>query len=81
MWIAGVNGKPHVFFANFQGLTPHESAAQTPEHAAQIVYSGKGQLHFLPFLGNEKLEKGTWKDGKTIFVLPDIEKGAVAWID
>jgi len=79
--IAEVNGNPHVFFANFNGLRPHENAIQTPEHAAQIVYSGKGQLHFLPFLGKEQSKEGTWKDGKTTFVLPDIEKGAVAWVD
>ena len=52
--IARVNGKPHVFFANFAGLRGGVNPVQTPQTGVQVAISGaaKGRGFFLPFLGD-----------------------------
>ena len=51
--IAQVNGKTHVFFANFAGLQGGVNPIQSPQTGVQITVSGtqKGHGFFLPFLG------------------------------
>src|SRR6202453_1405116 len=79
--IASVDGKPHVFFANFGGLRAKENAVQTPENHAEIIVPGKARGHFLPFLGEETAITGRFENGSTHFDLPEITKGAVAWFE
>jgi hypothetical protein len=79
--IASVDGKPHVFFANFMGLRAKENAVQTPERHAEVTVPGKVRGHFLPFLGDETTITGRFEDGSTYFDLPEIAKGAVAWFE
>jgi hypothetical protein len=79
--IASVDGKPHVFFANFQGLRAKENAVQTPESHAEITVPGKVRGHFLPFLGDETTISGRFEGGSTHFDLPEIAKGAVVWFE
>ena len=79
--IASVDGKPHVFFANFQGLRSKENAVQTPEKHAEVTVPGKVQGHFLPFLGDEATIAGRFENGSTHFDLPEIAKGAVVWFE
>jgi hypothetical protein len=79
--IASVDGKPHVFFANFGGLHAKENAVQTPENHAEIIVPGKARGHFLPFLGEETAITGRFENGSTHFDLPEITKGAVAWFE
>jgi hypothetical protein len=79
--IASVDGKPHVFFANFGGLRAKENAVQTPENHAEIIVPGKARGHFLPFLGEETAITGRFENGSTHFALPEITKGAVAWFE
>jgi hypothetical protein len=76
-----VDGKPHVFFANFQGLRSKENAVQTPEKHAEVTVPGKVQGHFLPFLGDEATIAGRFENGSTHFDLPEIAKGAVVWFE
>ena len=79
--IASVDGRPHVFFANFMGLRAKENAVQTPEKHAEVTVKGKVRGHFLPFLGDETPITGRFENGSTHFDLPEISKGAVAWFE
>ena len=78
--IANVDGSLHVFFANFNGLRPGGNAIQTPETGATIVAQGRGTGYFLPFLGVTQELAGQWDGTKTVYRLPPIQKGGVAWI-
>jgi hypothetical protein len=79
--IASVDGKPHIFFANFQGLRAKENAVQTPERQAEVTVPGKVRGHFLPFLGEETAIRGRFESGSTHFNVPEITKGAVLWFE
>lgn len=81
--IARVDGKPHVFFANFAGLHGRVNPVQTPQTGVQVTIAGatKGHGFFLPFLGDvQPLEGFVSADGMT-YKLPAIEKGAVFWYE
>jgi len=77
--VARVDGKPHVFFANFKGLRPRENAVQTAETGVQIIARSSGRAYFLPFLGEIQELPGESKEGRTVYLLPPIGKGAVVW--
>jgi hypothetical protein len=81
--IASVEGKPHIFFANFSGLVPGKNARQTPigDIKIRLIGTTSTRLTFLPFLGQHQIIEGKRAGGATVFVLPSLEKGAVAWID
>lgn len=81
--IASVDGKPHIFLANFTGLEPRKNAKQTPVAGVKIRFAGtsRARLTFLPFLGEAQSVEGKRIHDGTVFVLPSIEKGAVAWIE
>lgn len=81
--IASVNGAPHIFLANFTGLVPRKIAVPTPQTNVRIsVPVGKGEtLHVLPFLGEDRVLTGRSAGGRTVFVLPPLERGAVAWFE
>ncbi len=78
--IASVDGKPHIFFANFSGLVGGKNPVQTPETRARIVISDRAKAFFLPFLGEVQELHGVVREGKTTFRLPQIDKGAVVWL-
>jgi hypothetical protein len=79
--IARVDEKLHVFFANFKSLRAGVNAVQTPETGATISVRGRGKGYFLPFLGESQQLRGHWDGTKTIYTLPPIHKGGVAWIE
>ena len=79
--VARVDGKTHVFLANFKGLRGGVNPVQTPEAGAMIAFQAKGEGYFLPFLGHVQKLRGQWDGTRTIFKLPPIEKSAVVWID
>jgi len=80
--IARVEGKPYIFFANFTGLVPSTNAKQTPVSKVKIhVVGHDNRLVFLPFLGEARNIEGQRGDRGTVFELPAIDKGAVAWIE
>ncbi len=80
--IAEVDGKECVFIANFQGLRGHEKPVQDPVNVS-VRFSGqrKNTLKFLPFLGEAQEIHGKLEAGNSTFVLPAIEKGAVACLE
>jgi hypothetical protein len=81
--IAQVDGKTHVFFANFAGLKGGVNPIQTPQTDVQVTVSGvtKGHGFFLPFLGDVQPLTGTASDAGISYQLPVIEKGAVFWYE
>jgi hypothetical protein len=81
--IASVDGTPHIFLANFTGLVPHSVAVPTPQTNIRIsIPAGKYKsLHVLPFLGMVQTVEGKPAGDKFVFVLPGVERGAVAWFD
>ncbi len=81
--IAQVDGKPHVFFANFAGLRGGMNPVQTPQSGVRVTISGatKGRGFFLPFLGDVQSVVGTASAAGMTYTLPAIEKGAVFWYD
>lgn len=80
---ASVDGTPHVFFANFAGLVPHNMAIPRPEMNASITLPAdrKCKLKFLAFLGETQDLDGKRQGNRMMFNLPRIERGAVAWIE
>ncbi|MGB2836236.1 MAG: hypothetical protein WBC30_11455, partial [Candidatus Sulfotelmatobacter sp.] len=81
--IARVDGKTHVFFANFAGLEGGVNPVQTPQTGAQVTVVGAGGGHgfFLPFLGKVQAVAGVAGDGGMVYKPPAIEKGAVFWVE
>ena len=79
---ARVDGIPHIFLANFAGLVPGKTA--TPAPASGIKISAPAAdgavLVYLPFLGERQIVHGTKQGDRMEFVLPPVERGAVAWI-
>ena len=78
-----VNGKPHVFLANFAGLRGGANPIQTPQTGVQVTMlaATKGRGFFLPFLGNVQPLQGTASARGITYNLPAIEKGAVFWYE
>lgn len=80
--VAIVDGKPHIFLANFTGIVPHHNVKPTPESAARISVpaSRKCTASFLPFLGEVRELKGTVVGDRFYFYLPPFDRAAVVWI-
>jgi hypothetical protein len=79
--IAKVDGKLHVYFANFKGLRGGENAGQVSEDGVRITVNSGGKAKFLPFLGEEQELKGERKGDTTFYQLPPIVRGGVFWIE
>jgi hypothetical protein len=81
--VALVNGQPHMFFANFSGLVPHKVAIPTPTTnvVIRIAIPQNAELYVLPFLGEVQKIGGKRKGNQIEFVIPRVERGAIAWIE
>jgi hypothetical protein len=81
--IARVDGKLHIFFANFKGLVPKQNAVQTPERGIRVglATAQDQRAWFLPFLGEAQEVEGQRRGANLVFVLPDVNKGAVVWFE
>lgn len=82
--IAQVEGKTHIYFANFAGLVGGANPVQTPQTNVQVAIPSRseGKGFFLPFLGEVQALHGTRiRDGRTTYTLPPITKGAVFWYE
>jgi len=81
--IAIVENKPHIFIANFKGLKSDEIGRQIPEKNVYIKFinMNKGNIYYLPYLGEKiELKKQIKNDGLSC-VIPLIEKGGVVWVE
>jgi len=81
--IASVNGKPHVFLANFKGLKSKENARQIPEKGIRIHFpAGAGARVFaLPYLGEAKELAAEPRGGGMDVAIPAIDRGMVVWCE
>jgi hypothetical protein len=78
-----VDGKPHVFLANFAGIVPHHNLRPTAQSSVKITVPAarKCVLHYLPFLGEEQKVSSTRAGETQVFALPGFDRGAVAWLE
>ncbi|MFZ0391905.1 MAG: hypothetical protein WAN36_15700 [Calditrichia bacterium] len=81
--IAAVNENPTVFIANFKGLKAKENAVQLPEKNVEIRFpaAAGSTVYMLPYLGEVKELTAGRKNGSLSVSIPQIEKGAVVWIE
>ena len=79
--VAQVDGKLHVYFANFQGLRGGENARQTFADGMRVTVRAGGKAEFLPFLGEEQELHGERKGNATVYKIPPIFRGGVFWIE
>ena len=81
--IALVDGKPHIFLANFAGLHGGVNPVQTLQTGIRVAVSPeiKGRAFLLPFLGEVQELQGVRLDGGISYSLPPISKGAVFWYE
>jgi hypothetical protein len=81
--IAQVNGKTHVYFANFAGLTGGQNPVQTPQKEVRVAVrsASKGKAFFLSFLGQTRELQGVKSGDETAYALPPITKGGVFWYE
>jgi hypothetical protein len=80
--IARVDGKAHIFLANFRGLRGGENPEPIPETGVRITTTeSAGTAYFLPFLGQVQPLLGKREGSKTLYELPPIPRGAVVWFE
>lgn len=81
--VAAIGRRRCIFLANFDGFKPGEVATPNTQRGVTITLQAPvgSRLHFLPFLGTESTVTGKSEGGRMRFVLPDLERGAVAWIE
>ena len=81
--IASVDGKTHVFMADFKGLKSGESAEQTPETDARISFAAPpdSKVYALPFLGQVQQLTCRPEAGRVACVIPEIKKGVAVWLE
>jgi hypothetical protein len=79
--IAKVDGKPHIFFANFTGLRGGENPVPVAQTTVQVKIEGDSNKRgfFLLFLGQVSPVNGAVNHGEVTFNLPQVEKGGVFW--
>lgn len=80
---ARVNGRIHIFLANFKGLQARKVSRQIPERNIAISFPAKaGRSAFvLPFLGKVRKLPLESTGGQLRVVLPRIDKAAVVWLE
>lgn len=81
--IALVNGKPHVFLANFSGLKNDEVVNQTPQEDVKVYFTSENneKVYYLPFLGKKQELITSFENGKLMCRLPALNKGGVVWLE
>jgi hypothetical protein len=81
--VATVDGKPHIFLVNFNGIVPHKNLIPTPESSVTIKIRSTGNrtLHFLPFLGEEKTVSPQRQGDSLVFSVPSFERAAALWLE
>ncbi|MGC1783099.1 MAG: hypothetical protein WA708_11310 [Acidobacteriaceae bacterium] len=83
VYLVRVNGKTRWFFANFKGLKTGDATVPVPVRDVVVTAPRRvgTTLHVLPFLGETAILGGTISGNEVKFVIPDIDRGAIAWTD
>jgi hypothetical protein len=79
--IANVDGKPHIFLANFDGLRSSKTVVPTPQRGIILRLRVRATVRWLPFLGNVQEIRGTREATGYVYQLPEVGRGGVAWIE
>ena len=79
--IAMVDGKPHIFLANFSGLRGGSNPIPTPQKDVTLRLRNQAKVRFLPFLGSVQEVRGTREGEAFVYHLPEIQRGGVAWVE
>jgi hypothetical protein len=79
--IAMVEGRPHIFLANFSGLRGGANAVPTPQKGIALRLRRGATVRYLPFLGVVQEIRGEREGDKVIYRLPDVGRGGVAWVE
>lgn len=79
--IATVDGKPHIFLANFSGLRGGSNPLPTPQKDITLRLRNQAKVRFLPFLGNVQDVRGTRDGDGFVYHLPEVQRGAVVSIE
>jgi hypothetical protein len=79
--IAMVDGKPHIFLANFDGLRGGVNPVPTLQKGITLRARNQVTMHFLPYLGNEQHVRGSREGNDFVYRLPDVLRGGVVWIE
>ena len=81
--LATIAGREYLFLANFDGLKAGEVATPTTQRdiPLSLPASRGSRLHVLPFLGEEYVVEGKHSGTRTSFVIPQLERGSIAWLD
>jgi len=81
--IALVEGRPHIFLANFSGLKNDEVALQIPEKEIKINFRGSegAKVFYLSFPGEKQQLAPKFHNGTVTCTLPPVEKGGVVWLE
>ena len=80
---ATIGARQFIFLANFDGLKAGEIAIPRTQHDVIIAFPGNvvPRLHVLPFLGEEFTVSGKQESGVTRFIIPTLDRGAIAWTE
>ncbi len=79
--VAMVDGKPHIFLANFAGLRGGANPIPTPQKDVTLRLRTQAKVRYLPFLGSVQEVPGTRQGSAFVYQLPEINRGGVAWIE
>jgi len=81
--IAGVNGVPHIFLLNLNGLRGRKNAVPTPESGMTVTVPAAAgtRMYYLPFLGKKGEVPGERQGSHLIFRLPTVGRGGLLWLD
>jgi hypothetical protein len=81
--VAMVDNKIHIFLANFGGLQGGVNASQTAQKSIRITLKDniRRNCYLLPYLGEvQEIESSSSGNGQ-VYIIPEIQKGAVVWFD
>jgi len=81
--IARVNGVPHIFLLNLNGLRGGKNAVPTPESDMTVTLPAVTgmRMYYLPFLGKKGEVPGESQGGHLIFRVPPVGRGGLLWLD
>jgi hypothetical protein len=79
--IAMVDGKPHIFLANFAGLRGGTNPIPSPQKDVTLRLRTQAKVRYLPFLGTVQDVHGTSQGSAFVYRLPEVNRGGVAWIE
>jgi len=82
--IASVDGKPHVFIANYTGLIADKNSNQIPQEGVEVLFingNEEDSILYLPYLGEVSTIESIYNNFGLSANLPSISRGGVVWLE